>query len=108
MPGLFKIALFLPFILSFIKLADNENNTYSRVGRYTLNEAELRQLMLEVCRGEKQPGIKVVQKNVPLAGGYTTATAIIEKDGSLSANLPGLALTTDISMTMFREQRKNK
>jgi hypothetical protein len=79
-----------------------------KVGRYTLNEYELRQLMLEVCRGERPAGIKVTQIRVPLSNGYTTATAMIERNGRLSANLPGLAVATDISLDMWREERKNK
>lgn len=56
-----------------------------RVGRYVLNEYELRQLMLDVALGVKPAGIEVRDEYGVIA--------TIRKDGGLSVNLEGLAIS---------------
>lgn len=68
-----------------------------RVGRNILNEYELRNLMLEVCNGERPAGIVVKDEK-----GFT---ATIQYDGGLSDNLFGLALMSGYTLAMIRVRR---
>jgi hypothetical protein len=64
-----------------------------RVGKYLLNEYELRTLMLEVAQGKKPAGIKVKcsQGNI----------SIIRKDGVLTENLTGFSLAAELTIQML-------
>ncbi len=69
-------------------------------GRYSLNEYELRQLMLEVAKGEKQSGqtIKDLKGN----------SANIQPDGSLTYNLFGTDIMTCTTMNMLKIRKIKK
>lgn len=69
-----------------------------RIGKYSLNEYELRQLMLEVAKGEKPQGLIVKDKK--------GLCAIIQKDGSLNCNLFGLDITSRATLDMIRLRRE--
>jgi hypothetical protein len=69
-----------------------------RVGKYVINEYELRKLMLSVCKGEIQSGIKV--KDI------YNKTATIQPDGSLDINLYGTDLMSLFTLDMLRIRRK--
>lgn len=64
-----------------------------KVGRYVLNEYELRNLMLEVCKGERDSGIRVKGENGEVA--------YINADGTLSARLSGLAINSRFTLDMM-------
>jgi len=70
-----------------------------KVGRYSLNEYELRQLMLEVAKKEKHFGIIVTDKD-----GYK---ATIMEDGSLSCNLFGTDIMSRATLDMIRLRRED-
>lgn len=69
-----------------------------KVGRYVLNEYELRNLMLEVCKGERDGGIRVK--------GVNGEVAYINADGTLSARLSGLAINSRFTLDMLAINRK--
>ena len=71
-----------------------------RVGRYVLNEYELRKLMVEVCEGSKQPGIKVKDE----FGNIAT----IRADGRLDCSLSGLDINSKFTIALFRDQRTKR
>jgi len=72
-----------------------------RVGRYVLNEYELRKLQLDVCNGIFEPNF-VVKDEV----GNTSA---IRADGILVGNLNRFNLSSQLAMDlMFHESRKVK
>ena len=69
-----------------------------KVGRYTLNEYELRQLQLEVAKGLKPAGIKVRS----LSNGQTVS---ITENGHMDINFgdnSGYDLGSKISIEMWR------
>ena len=70
-----------------------------RVGRYILNEYELRQLLLEVCKGEKPSNFKIkdMQGNV---------FPILE-DGTLSATPYGFDINSNITLEKIKFKRLN-
>lgn len=70
-----------------------------KVGRYKINEYELRNLMLEVARGEKPSGIVVKDS--------TGTTATVLENGSLSNNLKGLELNSLFTLEMLKIRREN-
>ena len=72
-----------------------------KVGRYVLNEYELRTLMLEVAEGKKPAGIIVTEGK---------HTAEILHTGILSHNLPGLAINsmTTLDIIKINRQKKNE
>ena len=69
-----------------------------RVGRYVLNEYELRELIAQVAEGTVDP------QNITVKAEGMTAT--IDKDGSLSCNFQGLALTSGLVQRLYRAQVK--
>lgn len=68
-----------------------------RVGRYVLNEYELRQLMLDVVLGLKPAGIEVRDER--------GVVATIRKDGGLSNNLEGLAISGQLHIARIKAVR---
>lgn len=71
-----------------------------KVGRYSLNEYELRQLMLEVAKKEKPFGQTVKDQK-----GYC---ATIQEDGSLSCNLFGTDIMSLATLQMIRVRRERQ
>lgn len=71
-----------------------------RVGRYVLNEYEVRCLMVDVCLGKKQPGIKITDEN--------GKTAEILPDGRLTDNLKGFDVSGNFCLTILREERRKR
>ena len=69
-----------------------------RVGRYILNEYELRELIAQVAEGTVDP------QNITVKAEGMTAT--IDRDGSLSSNFQGLALTSALVQRLYRAQVK--
>jgi hypothetical protein len=65
-----------------------------RVGRYVLNEYEIRQFCLEVARGERKPGIIIKDAE----GNRAT----ILRDGRLSNNLKGWDVIGNIELAKHR------
>lgn len=70
-----------------------------KVGRYKLNEYELRNLMVEVARGEKPSGIVVKDS--------TGTTATVLENGSLSNNLKGMEVNSLFTMEILKIRREN-
>jgi len=71
-----------------------------KVGRYVLNEYEVRCMMAEVCLGKKNPGIKITDSD--------GTTAEILPDGRLTNNLKGFDISSNFTITILREQRKKE
>lgn len=69
-----------------------------KVGRYSLNEYELRQLMLEVAMGKKPIGIEVKDQ--------TGTIAFIQKDDSLNRNLFGMDICSSATLDMIKLRRE--
>jgi len=69
-----------------------------KVGRFVLNEYEVRTLMVEVQQGLKESGITVTDSQ--------GLTANINKDGSLSQTLYGFGISTEIHFELLRGKRK--
>ena len=69
-----------------------------KVGRYTLNEYELRTLMLEVAKGLKPENIKVKDIN--------GNTAIINSDGTLSRTLEGMSIHSTLTIELIKIRRE--
>jgi hypothetical protein len=67
-----------------------------KVGRYVLNEYELRTLMTEVAEGKKPAGIKVTEGR---------QTAEILSTGRLSHNLDGLSIASMETLKVIRINR---
>lgn len=65
-----------------------------KVGRYTLNEYELRTLFLEVAKGIKPEGITVKDTK--------GNTAVILKNGTLSSSLHGLSISGQLSIDLLK------
>jgi len=80
-------------ILPFIRIKPPK----FRIGRYVLNEYELRCLMAEVAEGKRPPGLIVKEDS---------HTAEIIADGSLSKNLPGLSICTNATLRLIRKRRE--
>jgi hypothetical protein len=70
-----------------------------RVKRFTLNEYELRNLMLQVAKGEHIYGIVVTD----MEGNKAT----IQADGSLSQNLFGMDIMSRLTLNMLAARREN-
>lgn len=68
-----------------------------KVGRYSLNEYELRTLMLEVAKKEKPSGQTVKDDK----GNFAT----IQPDGSLSCNLFGTDIMSRCTLQMIGIRR---
>lgn len=71
-----------------------------KVGRYSLNEYELRQLMLEVAKKEKPFGQKVKDEN--------GCTAVIFENGRLSCNLYGMDIMSRATIGVLRIDREQQ
>jgi len=69
-----------------------------RVGKYVLNEYELRQLMLDVAMDEKPAGIKVKDEN-GLVG-------IIRWDGKLTEFLSGMQIADNLTLKLWDYNEK--
>ena len=69
-----------------------------KVGRYVLNEYEVRCLMSEVCLGQKNPGIKITDSD--------GTTAEILPTGRLTKNLKGFDVSGNYTLIILREERK--
>ena len=67
------------------------------MGRYVLNEYEVRCLMSEVCLGQKNPGIKITDSD--------GTTAEILPNGRLTKNLNGFDISGNYTLILLREQR---
>jgi len=68
--------------------------------RLILNEYELRHLLLEVAKGERESGFSVYELGHPLR------VAQVEPDGRLTCNLHGLAISGTLSMELIKLRRK--
>lgn len=68
-----------------------------KVGKYSLNEYELRQLMVEVAKGEKASGLIVKDEK------ETCAT--IKEDGALSCPLFGMNISSAFTLEIIRLRR---
>ena len=71
-----------------------------KVGKYSLNEYELRQLMLEVAKKEKPFGQIVKDQN--------GKCSIIQEDGTLSCNLFGIDFMSLSTLCIIRIRREKK
>jgi hypothetical protein len=69
-----------------------------KVGRYTLNEYEVRNLMLEVAKGEKPSGIKIKDS--------TGKVVEVLPNGNLSDTIAGFSIADELGMHLYRIQRK--
>jgi hypothetical protein len=69
-----------------------------KVGRFVLNEYELRQLMLDVANGNEAAGIKVKDS--------TGKVVEILEDGHLSGCIKGLDVADSLAMELHRLRRK--
>lgn len=72
-----------------------------RIGRYKLNEYELRNLMLDVAKGNKP---EFIGKKVSEPGYY----AHITEDGTLNGRLPGLHIATEFAIAHMTIKNLNK
>jgi hypothetical protein len=70
-----------------------------RVGRYVLNEYELRKLQLDVCNGIFEPNFVVKDE----AGNTST----IRPDGILTGNLHRFNLSSQLAMDLIFHETKN-
>ena len=68
-----------------------------RIGRYVLNEYELRCLQVEVARGLKQPGIKVKDD--------ANQIATIQANGSMDINVEGYDITSRYALNLIAIRR---
>lgn len=71
-----------------------------KVGKYVLNEYELRYLMVQVCRGEIEPGFRVTH----VQSGNST---IIRPDGRFEGRLGGLDIASGFTLDLIRHDREN-
>lgn len=71
-----------------------------RVGKYVLNEYEVRCLMADVCLGKKEPGIKITDED--------GNTAEILPDGRLTNNLKGFDVASNFTLILIRESRRKE
>ena len=71
-----------------------------RVGRYVLNEYEIRTLQVEVAKGERKPGMKVKDD--------LGVVAIILPNGSLDTALSGYDMNSDLRFQLLKLKMQNK
>lgn len=71
-----------------------------KIGRYVLNEYEMRQFMLEVAQGKRKHGVKI--------SNMYGESAIILPNGRLDLNIRGFSIATDISIEHFRLRVKKR
>lgn len=72
-----------------------------KVGRYTLNEYEVRCMMSEVCLGLRKPdGITIVDED--------NNNAQILPDGRLTCNLKGFDISGNYTLILIRERRNKE
>jgi hypothetical protein len=83
-----------------IKITDRIKPPKYRVGKYMLNEYELRRLMAQVADGKYPHGIRVTDAN--------KVTATINPDGTLSCNLYGLAISSLYTLEILRIRREKR
>ena len=70
-----------------------------KVGRYVLNEYEVRCMMSEVCLGSRNPdGIHIEDESGKIAE--------ILPDGRLTENLKGFDISGNYTLILIRENRK--
>jgi hypothetical protein len=69
-----------------------------KVGRYSLNECEVRNLMLEVAKGEKPAGIKIKDS--------TGKVVEVLSNGRLTDTLAGFADADNLAMELYRVQTR--
>jgi hypothetical protein len=69
-----------------------------KVGRYVLNEYELRCLQVRVAKKEERFGLVVKDKN--------GKKATIREDGTLSRNLSGLEINSKFTLEILRIKRE--
>ena len=69
-----------------------------KVGRHSLNEYELRILMLEVAKKEKPFGQSVKDQD--------GCVAIIKENGSLSCNLFGMDINSNTTIQLIKTRNK--
>lgn len=69
-----------------------------KFGRYSLNEYELRNLMLEVAKGDRPHNIQVKDEKGNIA--------TINQDGSLSNTLHGLDIASSFTLKMIKLRRE--
>jgi hypothetical protein len=71
-----------------------------KMGRYSLNEYELRCLQVRVAKNEVHSGIIIKDKN--------GKKATIKEDGTLSNNLSGLEINSKFTLEILRIKREKK
>jgi hypothetical protein len=71
-----------------------------RVGRYVLNEYELRTLQVEVAKGDRKPGMKVKDD--------LGVVATILPNGSLDTALSGYDMNTYLRFQLLKLKMQNK
>lgn len=71
-----------------------------KFGRYSLNEYELRQLMLEVAKKDKPHGLTIKDQN--------GCVATIQEDGSLSCKLFGTDIMTSTTLQIIKLRRERQ
>lgn len=72
-----------------------------RIGRFVLNEYELRSLILEVAKGNNP---EYIGKQVNNSG----HTAYITENGTLDNRLPGLHIASEFAVAHMEIKNKNK
>ena len=72
-----------------------------RIGRFVLNEYELRALMLEVARGNNS---EYIGKQVSNSGYFANIT----EDGTLDSRLPGLDMASYFALDHMVIKNKNR
>lgn len=71
-----------------------------KVGRYVLNEYELRCLQVEVAKGDRDGGIMVREQS--------GESAIILDDGTLNIPLKGYQIASTFSLELLRINREKR
>lgn len=71
-----------------------------KVGRYVLNEYEVRCLQVEVARGERESGMKVMDEN--------GVVAEIRSDGVLTEFLKGFDINSVFALELIRIKRQKQ
>ena len=72
-----------------------------KIGRYVLNEYELRQLQLDVVKGLKEGNIKVKCLN-------SNRTSILNEEGLFEPPLEGMGVSAGITLQILGYRRKIK
>ena len=72
-----------------------------KIGRYVLNEYELRQLQLDVAKGLKEGNIKVKCLN-------SGRTSILNEEGLFNPPLEGMGVSSGITLQLLGYRKKIK